>query len=203
MRRDVLLRWLERGLLAIGGVLAVWCAVVLIEARYTNNLPVPSAKPAPSLPGDTGSPAPTPSRGAWLARIEAPSVDMSATVLEGTDDGTLSRGAGHIEETPIPGQPGNVGIAGHRDTVFRPLRHIHVGDALNVSVDLNWFERIVPCGIQGVEMTSVEREQGAGSRERSLWEQSVQAVISGFESAFGVRVAIQGDGERLRHATAL
>ena len=133
MRRDVLLRWLERGLLAIGGVLAVWCAVVLIEARYTNNLPVPSAKPAPSLPGDTGSPAPTPSRGAWLARIEAPSVDMSATVLEGTDDGTLSRGAGHIEETPIPGQPGNVGIAGHRDTVFRPLRHIHVGDALNVT----------------------------------------------------------------------
>ena len=54
-----------------------------------------------------------------------------------------------------------------------------------------------------MEMTSVGRERGGGSRERSLWEQSVQAVISGFESAFGVKAAMQGDAERLRHATAL
>ena len=58
---------------------------------------------------------------------------MSATVLEGSDDGTLSRGAGHIEDTPFPGQPGNVGIAGHRDTVFRPLRNIKVGDPMQLT----------------------------------------------------------------------
>jgi sortase A len=55
---------------------------------------------------------------------------MSTTVLEGSDDATLSRGSGHIEDTPFPGQPGNVGIAGHRDTTFRALRHIKIGDAL-------------------------------------------------------------------------
>ena len=54
-------------------------------------------------------------------------------VLEGSDDGTLSRGAGHIEDTPFPGQAGNIGIAGHRDTVFRPLRNIKVGDPLNLT----------------------------------------------------------------------
>ena len=60
------------------------------------------------------------------------------------------------------------------------------GFALNVTTDLAQFGRIVPCGIPGVEMTSVARELGAGSRERSLWAESVQAVIRGFESAFEV-----------------
>jgi len=58
------------------------------------------------------------------------------------------------------------------------------GFALNVTTDLSHFARIVPCGIQGVEMTSVAKERGAGSGEQ-LWEESVAAVVKGFESAFG------------------
>ena len=59
------------------------------------------------------------------------------------------------------------------------------GFALNVSTDLAHFERIVPCGIPGVVMTSVAREQGAGSREQ-LWDESVAAVVTGFQNVFGV-----------------
>ncbi len=145
------LRWLERGLLTVGVVLAAWCAVVLVEARFHNAVPISNQQSTlnnqlvvtqtavPVLPGDAGDAkrnplsAPAPAAGTLLGRLEAPSVRMSTSVLEGTDDGTLSRGAGHIEDTPFPGQPGNIGIAGHRDTVFRPLRNVKVGDPLNLA----------------------------------------------------------------------
>jgi lipoyl(octanoyl) transferase len=64
------------------------------------------------------------------------------------------------------------------------------GFALNVSTDLQAFDRIVPCGIAGVEMTSVEREAGRGKGEGSLWDQTVAAVIEGFESAFDVTASM-------------
>ena len=143
-----LLTFLERGLLGGGAALAVWCAIVLVEARFTKDLPIPEAPLVitQTLPGDTGSDsvgtagstsakerrAPGPA-GSWLARLDAPSVKLSTTVLEGDDDATLSRGSGHIGDTALPGEPGNMGIAGHRDTVFRPLRNIRVGDAMDLT----------------------------------------------------------------------
>ena len=137
MSAGALLRWTERGLIAIGAGLAVWCAVILVEARFHQAAPIPQPPLIVTqtiLPGDSGdknaSPPPAPAAGTMLGRLEAPSVKLSTAVLEGSDDGTLSRGSGHIEDTPFPGQPGNVGIAGHRDTTFRALRHIHIGDAL-------------------------------------------------------------------------
>jgi len=139
MTRDSVLRWAERALIAIGAGLAAWCAVILVEARFHQTAPVPQPPLTVTqtvLPGDAGSvksstpPAPAPAAGTILGRLDAPSVKLSTVVLEGSDDGTLSRGSGHIEDTPFPGDPGNVGIAGHRDTTFRALRNIHVGDAL-------------------------------------------------------------------------
>jgi len=53
-------------------------------------------------------------------------------VLEGTDDWTLNRAVGHIEETAKPGATGNIGIAGHRDGFFRPLQNVRIGDRLEV-----------------------------------------------------------------------
>jgi len=143
MTRDTVLRWVERGLLTVAVALGAWCAAVLVEARFHQSVPVSrplivTQTAVPVLPGDGGTvpraPAPSaPAAGSLIARLEAPSVQMTTNVLEGSDDATLSRGAGHIEDTPFPGQPGNIGIAGHRDTVFRPLRRIKIGDSLQLT----------------------------------------------------------------------
>jgi len=136
MNRDTIV-WIERGLLVTGSVLALYCAAILVEARFHQSAPIapPLTVTQTVLPGDKGDPktpavAAAPAAGMMLGRLEAPGVNLSTVVLEGSDDATLSRGSGHIEDTPFPGQPGNVGIAGHRDTTFRALRRIKLGDAL-------------------------------------------------------------------------
>src|SRR5688572_18034961 len=121
MTSATVLLWIERGLLALGLCLGLWCAAVMVEARIVAGMPVPD-RPAATL--SAPPPVMAPATGSWVAKLDAPSVRLSATVLEGTDDATLGRGAGHIEDTPFPGQPGNVGIAGHRDTTFPPVRHL-------------------------------------------------------------------------------
>jgi len=65
-----------------------------------------------------------------LGRIEIPRIGISVIVLQGTKSQTLRLGAGHIDGTPLPGEAGNIGIAGHRDTFFRGLKNIHKDDEI-------------------------------------------------------------------------
>jgi sortase A len=67
-----------------------------------------------------------------IARLQIPSVGINTLVLEGDDDHALRLGAGHIPGTALPGEEGNVGIAGHRDTFFRPLRKIERNDSITL-----------------------------------------------------------------------
>ena len=79
------------------------------------------------------SPAIAVSEGSPLGRVEISAVGLTVMVLEGTDEGTLRRAVGHIRGTPLPGQRGNVALAGHRDTFFRGLRKIRVNDEITLT----------------------------------------------------------------------
>jgi sortase A len=68
-----------------------------------------------------------------LGRIDIVRIGLSAMILEGTSNRTLRRAVGHIPGTPLLGQPGNVGIAGHRDTFFRPLRNVQNNDEITLT----------------------------------------------------------------------
>jgi sortase A len=68
-----------------------------------------------------------------IGRIEIPRLGLSAIVIEGTSGSTLRRAVGHIPGTALPGQPGNVGISGHRDRFFRPLRNIQKNDIITLT----------------------------------------------------------------------
>jgi sortase A len=65
-----------------------------------------------------------------LGVLKIPAINLEVPVLEGTDDLTRNRTAGHIDGTAAPGETGNVGIAGHRDGLFRGLKDVHLGDTI-------------------------------------------------------------------------
>jgi sortase A len=71
--------------------------------------------------------------------MDIPRLGISTIVMEGTTAKTLRRAIGHIEGTALPGQPGNVGISGHRDTFFRPLRHIRENDIITLTTLLGEY----------------------------------------------------------------
>lgn len=69
---------------------------------------------------------------ALIGRLAIPRLHLSAMVREGTGDDTLVVALGHIPGTAMPGQTGNVGVAGHRDTLFRSLREIRKNDLVRL-----------------------------------------------------------------------
>jgi sortase A len=54
-------------------------------------------------------------------------------IANGDDEATLNVAIGHLPDTPLPWHEGNSALAGHRDTFFRPLQYIRVGDELHLS----------------------------------------------------------------------
>lgn len=133
------LQWAERLLLAAGLVLLALWLKNYAEARAFQATATHDLDAALRQGGLIGPPAPG-ARSAGrapvrlekgvLGRIEIPRLAISAVVAEGTDTGLLRRAVGHIPATALPGRPGNVGLAGHRDTFFRGLGGVREDDLI-------------------------------------------------------------------------
>jgi sortase A len=92
---------------------------------------------APSVSGPALVPAsevvPLPPEGSVIAKLQIPALQLDEIVVSGTAEADLAKGPGHYVGTAVPGQAGNVAIAGHRTTngaPFNRLGQLAVGDQI-------------------------------------------------------------------------
>ena len=125
--------WIERVLLGTGIVCLVWWAVVFRQAtRYQYEQRAALERMRGATPAVVNDSAALPT-GSLIGSLDIPRLRLSAVIAEGDDDATLKVAIGHLPDTPMPWHEGNSALAGHRDTFFRPLQHVRVGDELRVS----------------------------------------------------------------------
>jgi sortase A len=78
--------------------------------------------------------------GEVIGEMRIPRLELKAIIVQGESSKVLRRAVGHLVKTALPGEPGNVALAGHRDTFFRPLRGIQLGDAITIKTPEGEFE---------------------------------------------------------------
>jgi LPXTG-site transpeptidase (sortase) family protein len=81
---------------------------------------------------------PEPPEGSVVARLQIPAIGVDQYVVEGTAEGDLAKGPGHYIGTSMPGQAGNVAIAGHRTTYGAPFNNLNglaAGDPIYLTSD--------------------------------------------------------------------
>jgi len=70
--------------------------------------------------------------GETFARLSIGRLGGRWVVVEGADRVDLKKGPGHLINTALPGSRGNCVIAGHRDTQFRMLRNVEIGESITI-----------------------------------------------------------------------
>lgn len=117
--------------------------------------PVPSSLPSPAAPYfnpyKLGDP---------VAKLRVPRLERTLYVIEGTDQRELKKGPGHMPGTALPGVAGNCVIAGHRDTHFRVLSEIQIGDEVELDTHYGTFryrirsmEIVLPTNVASLKPT--------------------------------------------------
>ena len=173
MRKGGLLFW-------VGSVLIFWGAAFLAVYFYNAHESTSAQKNAkewlnaaeatrPARPALRTPPrvAPLIHRGDVLGELNIPRLHMSVMVFEGDDGRILKIGAGHIPGTALPLSNGNIGIAAHRDTFFRPLRGIHPSDVITLRTP-SGAERFAVTGTEIVRPSDVKMLAEAPGRDLTL-----------------------------------
>jgi sortase A len=88
-------------------------------------------------------PEPVPAEGHSIGELQIPRLELSAMVVQGDSAAILQRAVGHLADTALPGEAGNVVLAGHRDTFFRPLKGVRAGDAITLKTPRGDFAYVV------------------------------------------------------------
>lgn len=148
--RFTALRWFEVGAFGVGIALVAFFAGAKVDQAVARAMEISAFDAARNAPMGAELPAGA-DQSLWsdarvakyresltqafappLAVLRIPKIGLEVPVLPGTDDLTLNRAVGAIAGTAMPGEVGNVGIAGHRDSFFRGLKDLESGDRLEL-----------------------------------------------------------------------
>jgi sortase A len=149
--------WFLRGsryLLLVTGILALgYVGFTLLDAKLYQVSAKRSLETQIQVEQESKITLPRPAikAGDVLGRMDIPRLGVSVAVLQGTSSRMLRRGVGHIEGTPLPGEAGNSGIAGHRDTFFRELKDVRSNDEIQIQTatgllhyQVDWVKVVAP-----------------------------------------------------------
>lgn len=155
----ILLRWASSAFV-LAGVIAVGYAgyvVVYSQAYQTIELRKFERNPRLAEPHLLNS-------GDVIGEIQIPRLGVKAVIVQGDAPELLDRAVGHIPQTALPGEWGNIALAGHRDRLFRPLRQVHQGDTIVLETAIGSFTYqvestfVVPSSEVGVLRSSSTNE---------------------------------------------
>jgi sortase A len=177
-RRRRSARWAASVLLTCGVVALSFAAYVIIDARLYQSAErkrfdrtrQDAAAASPAAAGTTTPSAvalPVPTDGASIGEIQISRLGLRAIVVQGESAPVLRRGVGHLSDTALPGDEGNVVLAGHRDTFFRPLSGVRAGDSITLKTRDGEFEYQVE-STSVVTPSAVEVLEPTGGRTLTL-----------------------------------
>ena len=138
MKKSKLLKTVRLVFCFIGLSALAYCGITVASTFFYQSQQIRKFQPANSThssttvqPGSFDNPSvqPVPT-GVSFARFDIPRLGLADVIVEGDDEKSLRKAIGHIPDTALPGNSGNVGLAGHRDTFFRPLEGVRKGDII-------------------------------------------------------------------------
>ena len=111
-----------------------------LRQQFESHLPTT----APTTQNKSAGPAlisadisvPEPPEGSVVGRLQIPAIGVNQYMVEGTSEADLAKGPGHYIGTSMPGQAGNIAIAGHRTTYgapFNNLNNLKIGDQISIT----------------------------------------------------------------------
>ena len=138
----------------------------LLETTTTTSATTSTTEPEDEPGGTTtttttAAPLPPPDDGEAVARIVIPEIGVDEIVVAGVGRDDLKKGPGHYPQTPMPGQPGNAAIAGHRTTYGQPFHRVDElvpGDEIIVTTlqgefryEVSGTEIVLPSQVEVIE----------------------------------------------------
>jgi sortase A len=167
------LLWIRGALLIVGVLALAYAGFELLDAKLFQASQVrqfqqqlSNIRPAMATAGANSAVSAAALSGGTLGEIEIARLGVAAMILEGTDERTLRHAVGHIAGTPFPGQSGNVGIAGHRDTFFRALRNVQHGDEITLTT------------LNGSYLYDVDTTQIVGPKDTQVLNDSKESILT-------------------------